>query len=405
MRAYAVLCAAQHARQRTQPVAVLCVRTAFPEQVVSQRECKNQMLDFMRAQCGASHAMLEWTERAFDNAGIATKHMAFAPSEIYARGVNYTQVQDDALKRGMALSRALTARTLRDADMTLRDVSAAIVGTELSNGVPQGVESFVRDARDDNPHLKTYSLSGQGCAGAALNLSHAVDYLQGHPTEAVLVLNVDLYSRLWRGSYGHVVRESMARAAECREQLVRLRRAIVPAVLMGDAASCMIVLGAQHPRFRVATEVESALTVCASAQVNAPQSDHLVEASVRPYGVVAMLHEDLPRDGARHVQEAIAHLKRRAHVPERLSFHVVHPGSAKVLRGFEAFVPREHLQPAYDALARHGNCASPTAALVLKAVGDKPMTRAGTETGLLLANGPGMKALALLLQRQSPRVW
>ena len=364
----------------------------------------DHILRHMDAQPNRSQRLMDWTQKVFENSGIETKQLAYHPNEIHNAHHNAVHVNDACFHTAVTMCKQLTQNILRETDMKMTDISAVFVGTEVPNDM--SIDSYTHIVTGGNPHIKRYSLHGKSCAGGAVNLSHAFDYLQGHPDEAVQVINIDLYSRLWTYGYRNVISEKMPHVDTQRDQMKRMRNALIPAVILGDAAVSMILLGENHPLYRFSADVDGSPVVVATGRATVPDTLHNTRFVPKPYGAVPMLHEDVPAVGVTAVRQAMEHLKEKHYVPDLLSFYCMHPGGVRVLNGLEEAlnIPHELMQPAFEILRRYGNCASPTVLLELEHIMKQPMKRSNKETGLLAVVGPGMMSEVLLIERKQPMI-
>jgi alkylresorcinol/alkylpyrone synthase len=345
----------------------------------------------------------DWITQVFDNSAITGKNMAFHPSEIFKnRGRSETVVNNDAWEQARELVRDASRRSLQAAELEARDITAVFFETEVVNGL--SLESaFIEPGC--NPHLEPYPMYGQGCAGGAKVMAMAFHYLQTYPEAAVQVVALDMYSRLWAYSYGNVIDELLPRIADDKAAFDLLRSSLMMAVLIGDGVASTVLVGKQHPLFRKWTREQDCYYVCGAAEAVLPSASDSLAVMAQEYGLVAVLRPTIAENGAKVVGMALDRLRERYGVTRTPDFHCAHPGGVRVLEAFEKKlgVPSDDLEMARRTLDMHGNMAAPTVLIELEKMQATARKRAGvTETGFMVAVGPGMKACSLLLKRGAP---
>jgi predicted naringenin-chalcone synthase len=383
-------------------VAIHRVRSAFPEKVYTQESVRETVLDFMQRTHPKAVAMRDWTDKVFRNSAIATKSLAYAPDEIYRYAShNSNLINDECFYKAVDLSKQVT-RVLADSHLEIDEIDAVFVGSEVSNGMTIG--SFTHIGKHNtNRRVKLDSMLGKGCLGGALNYRKAFDYLTAHPTHAAQTINVDLYSRKFTYNYGHVFAD-LGRPELENDAVTQtlLRNAFVPAVILGDAASSTVLLGEEHPYFDYSVHNEGSLVICDAESITVPDSVENVRALMKQYGQVPLLTGAIPSVGSAAIKEAYdALIARNPQCHGKIHWICAHSGGVKVLDTVEADMKLEPHQLDFSraVLRDHGNCASPTVQLVLeRMIRDLPPC---TEHEFIpfASVGPGMQAIALLLER------
>jgi len=395
-------------KRRHPRAAIHQVSTLFPSTYVPQQQCREHLLQFMAQHPRKSSRLMDWTQKVFEKSAIEGKHMLFHPQLIHRHreaGMTTTEINHAAFESAIGFCKQLTTRTLSEARIDLKELSAVFVGSEVTNGM--ALDSYTHVIEEANPSIKRSSMVGMGCVGGVVNLSRAFDYLKSHADEVVQTINIDLYSRLWAYSYPNIINELMESADSEHKTMNLLRNALVPAVILGDAAASTVLLGEHHPKFRFATETLGAPIICDSERVNVAGTVQNVCGMIKPYGVVPVLSEDIPEVGLQAIQQAVNNLMER-HPEIDIDFYCMHPGGAKVLQRMEEGldVSRKELRSAWETLRQYGNCASPTVILALEHLLSNyvPTIKKDKVYGVLGGVGPGMMAEVLLLEINQPMV-
>jgi alkylresorcinol/alkylpyrone synthase len=396
-----------HIPRLVKPAAIHRIQTAFPTTRVLQSENRDQMLAFIEskpAKFQVQKRMLgDWITQVFDNSGITDKNMAFHPREIFNnRGRSETVVNNACWEQARELVRDASRRSLQAAEIEARDITAVFLESEVVNGL--SLESaFIEPGC--NPHLEPYPMYGQGCAGGAKVMAMAFHYLQTYPEAAVQVVALDMYSRLWAYSYGNVIDELLPRIADDKTAFDLLRSSLMMAVLIGDGVASTVLVGKRHPLFRKWTREQDCYYICGAAEAVDPAAADSLAVMAQEYGLVAVLRPTIAENGARVVGMALDRLRERYGVTSSPDFHCAHPGGPRVLDAFEnrLGIPHDDLEMARRTLDMHGNMAAPTVLIELEKMQATARKCTGvTETGVMVAVGPGMKACSLLLKRGAP---
>ncbi len=346
---------------------VLAVGTAVPAARWSQAE--------IRGRCEPAFAgtAAEGRGGMFDRAGVDSRSLAEHP-EYYFAGLSFERRNGDYLRHAEELARLAVERALLRAGVLCGDI------THLFSVTTTGLLTPSLDARlaQSMPFRRTVKrtpLFGVGCAGGAVALSRAFEYLRGHPTETVAVLSVELCSLTFLPKDGTMTQ-------------------LVAAALFGDGAACAILCGDRAP---AAARAKLAIVDNESALI--PDSLGVMGWEFGSDGMRLVLSDDAPQIVERNLEEALSPLlARHAACVDELSPLVLHPGSARILDACERAMglPEGTAALSRAFLRRHGNLSSASVLFILAdALAETPRP---SRFGLLAALGPGFACEALLLR-------
>ena len=224
--------------------------------------------------------------------------------------------------------------------------------------------------------IKRTPLFGVGCAGGAVALSRAYEYLRGHPKETVAVLSVELCSLTFLPKDGTMTQ-------------------LVAAALFGDGAACAILCGEKAP-----AAARAKLAFVDNESVLIPDSLHVMGWDFGSDGMRLVLSNDAPSIVERNLEEALSPLLARHGVcVDELRPLILHPGSARILDACERAMglPEGSADLSRAFLKRHGNLSSASVLFILADALAQPEKSVGW--GLLAALGPGFACEALLVKR------
>lgn len=346
---------------------VLAVGTAVPEHRYEQKA--------LRAQCAAAFAGTEagGREAVFDRAGVETRDLVEAP-DYYFSGATFAKRNADYFPHAERLARRALLSALEQAGVAIEELTHLFSVTTTGLLTPS-LDAHLAQSLPFRRTLKRTPLFGVGCAGGAVALSRAYEYLRGHPEETVAVLSVELCSLTFLPRDGTMTQ-------------------LVAAALFGDGAACAVLCGERSPaaaRARLAfVDNESALI---------PDSLHVMGWDFGSDGMRLVLSTDAPAIVERNLEDALSPLLARHGVNvDELAPLILHPGSARILDACERAMGladgAADLSRAF--LKRHGNLSSASVLFILKDALARP-ARPGS-WGLLAALGPGFALEALLLR-------
>jgi alkylresorcinol/alkylpyrone synthase len=246
-----------------------------------------------------------------------------------------------------------------------------------------GIASPSLDARLVNrmrlrPDIKRTPMFGVGCAGGAVGLSRAADYLRAYPEHVAAVLSVELCSLTFQ--------PTDLSAAN-----------LVSTGLFGDGAVAVIATGGDRP---AGCAGAGGPQVLACGSTFYPDSEDVMGWDISGNGFRIVLSPRLPeiiRHNLAHDVEGF--LTRHGLRRSDIGSWVIHTGGPKVLEAVQdtLHLSDRDLAPSWASLRRVGNLSSASVLLVLEDVVAQRRPAPGT-LGLLLAMGPGFCSELVLLR-------
>lgn len=348
---------------------VLAVGTAVPEARYAQ--------ETIRERCAAAFAGTEagGREDLFDRAGVETRGLV-EPPEYYFAGHPFARRNADYFPHAERLARRALESALERAGVELSELTHLFSVTTTGLLTPS-LDARLAQALPFRRTLKRTPLFGVGCAGGAVALSRAYEYLRGHPEETVAVLSVELCSLTFLPRDGTMTQ-------------------LVAAALFGDGAACAILCGAKSP-----AAARARLSIVDNESALIPDSLHVMGWDFGGDGMRLVLSTDAPAIVERSLEDALSPLLARHGVcVDELSPLILHPGSARILDACERAMGLQEGAAGLsrDFLRRNGNLSSASVLFILADALSQPLRP--ESWGLLAALGPGFASEALLLRAE-----
>jgi alkylresorcinol/alkylpyrone synthase len=279
-------------------------------------------------------------ERLFTRAGVETRSSLKPLGEVFtdATFVERNAIYQEAMIRtGIEISRSLLSR------LDLRSIDI-LVSSSCTGFMIPAVDAHIANALRLGPRLARLPITEAGCAGGAVALARAADYVKAHPEGAALVLAVEFSSLTFQ-----------ARDASATN--------LVAAALFADGGGAALLVGARHPRApRSSIEFVDATSYFMNDSLGAMGYD-VVEG-----GFKLVLDKRLPDFLRGHLRPAVLEFLARHDLAfDRLSSFAIHPGGRKVLDVVEeelGLAPAQ-IEPSRSVLREHGNMSSATIFFVL----------------------------------------
>ena len=280
-------------------------------------------------------------ERLFARAGVSTRSSLKPLDEVFvdATFAERNAIYQEAMVRsGIEIARrALAASRVARIDM--------LVSSSCTGFMIPAVDAHIANALHLGPRLARLPITEAGCAGGAVAIARAGDFVTANPKSAALVIALEFSSLTFQ-----------ARDASATN--------MVAAALFADGGAAAVLLGAEHPDARKAPiEFVSANSYFMPGSLGAMGYD------VVDTGLKLVLDKRLP-DFLRG--------KLRPMVDEFLEVHglrfvdlarfAIHPGGRKVLdvAEEELGLTSDQLEPSRSVLRDHGNMSSATILFVMQ---------------------------------------
>ena len=282
-------------------------------------------------------------ERLFSRAGVSTRSSLRLLAEVFADATfaeRNTIYQTAMVEAGISLSRKTLARAgVENVDL--------LVSSSCTGFMIPAVDAYVANALRLGPRLVRLPVTEAGCAGGAVALARAGDYLKAHPRGAALVLAIEFSSLTFQ-----------ARDASATN--------MVAAALFADGAAAVVLLGDDH-----ADSARSQIRFMSAASYFMADSLGAMGYEVVETGYKLVLDKRLPDFLRGRLRPMVLEFLRENEVRfEDLSAFAVHPGGRKVMdvAEEELGLSSAQLEPSRSVLRDHGNMSSATIVFVLERV-------------------------------------
>lgn len=343
---------------------IVSVATAVPK----YRHTQEEILRSFQPHFGAL-LQRESRKDIFFSAGVKRRHSAEPLAHYFGENFPATR-NDDYRRHALALATECLQSCMDKAGVAAGRIRHIFAVTTTGLLTPS-LEALLVPAMGLDRSVKRTPIFGCGCAGGAVALARAAEYLKGHPDELALVLSVELCSMTFQ-----------------REDRGMIQ--LIAAALFGDGASACLLAGSKAgfagPEILASASELFPDSVDAMgwdfsrgmSLVLSPRVPALIEGGLRPAAARFLENLDLT-------------------LGDMNSF-ILHPGSLRVIEACEKALgigPRETaLTRAF--LETHGNLSSASILFVLEStLAQRP---APIGLSLLAAMGPGFSAEMSLLR-------
>lgn len=307
---------------------------------------------FRHQQSEVTSALLAWLkstnaevepraiERLFSRAGVNTRSSLKPLSEIFVDEtfVARNRVYQEAMIR---FGIELTRRVLSRSGLERIDI---LVSSSCTGFMIPAVDAHIASALSLGPRLARLPITEAGCAGGAVALARAADYVKANPRAAALVVAIEFSSLSFQ------FRDTSATS-------------LVGAALFADGGAAAVVVGEEHP-----AAGKAQVRFVRSASHFLPDSLGAMGYEVVESGFKLVLDKRLPDFLRGRLKPMVTEFLVESDLSlDRVSAFAVHPGGRRVMD-----VAEEELQlsPAQLEFSRstlrdHGNMSSATILFVL----------------------------------------
>lgn len=339
--------------------------TAFPPHYYEQ----DRLFAALREQWQDQVFHWERLEQFHRRMQVGGRHLAL-PLEEYPRLQGFGAHNDAWIQAALDLGERVLNDLFDQAGLSPREVSHLVFTTVTGIAVPS-LDARLMNRLPFPTSLKRVPIFGLGCLGGAAGVARVADYLKGHPTEAAVLLAVELCSLTLQ-------KEDFSPAN------------LLSSGLFGDGAGAVLLLGDEHPQARGPRVVES-------RSVFFPQTERTMGWDLKDGGFQVVLGPEVPEFARRELPPAVqGFLAEHGLTVPDLAFWVAHPGGPRVMDAMEEGLglPPEALRLSRESLERVGNVSSASVLFVL----EQALQQAPTGWGLMIAMGPAFCAELVLLE-------
>lgn len=239
------------------------------------------------------------------------------------------------------------------------------------------LDAFLLNERPFSPYMNRMPLWGLGCAGGAIGLSRAADWLRSHPTKTALVVCCELCSLTFQRND-------------------RSLKNIVSTALFGDGAAATLLVGTHSPyRHKI---VARNVHILRSSSFTKKNSTHIMGWNISENGFDVIFSKRIPKLIRTVWKEHLEHFMEEVKVPlHSIRTVLAHPGGRKVLEEMKQHLHEDEnvLQHSYKVLKQHGNMSSATIMYVLR---NWLLSANNSQNACMCALGPGFSSEFMLLE-------
>ncbi|MFZ8932820.1 MAG: type III polyketide synthase [Bacteriovoracaceae bacterium] len=335
------------------------IETSFPKNYYEQQELIN-------------HLSTYWKEKVFNldrvkaihkNVLVQGRHLALEPKE-YFNLLDMEKKNKVFIEKALDLSTEAVGNLLEKAQIKPNEVSVLMSNTVTGFSIPS-LEARLMNRIDFSPHTKRVPLLGLGCLAGVAGINRVMDYLEGHPSEAVVFFTVELCSLTL--------------------QLEDLSMAnIISSGLFGDGAAAVLCVGKDHKLAQ-----ESKLKWIDGLSSFYPNTENTMGWDIKNTGLKIILGQDVPKICSEKLPKDLESiLNSNELLKEDLNFFMAHPGGPKVLFAMEQALGLEEgsLKHSWNSLAQKGNMSSVSVLDIAKRTMESE--KFDHEYGIMAALGP-----------------
>ena len=350
---------------------IAATATAFPSHYYDQEE----LLGALREVWKRKYFNIDRIEKFHRNVTVSGRHLAL-PIEDYANLGGFGASNDAFLRVAPELGARTLGILLDKVGMQAGDIQLLATTTVTGIAVPS-LEARLMNRLPFSTQTKRLPLFGLGCMGGAAGVARVSDYLKGHPTEAAILLSVELCSLTLQT-------EDLSTAN------------LISSGLFGDGAGAVLMVGDQHP---LATPDGVQVQACRSTFF--PDTERVMGWDIGESGFKVVLSPTVPDYAGDPLRVAVEEFLHDMGLSSGDIQHwICHPGGPKVIQSIEESLnlSPDALEPTRESLRRDGNMSSASVLFILQDYLDKRFEPG--EKGVLLAMGPAFSAEAVLLEHK-----
>lgn len=310
--------------------------------------------------------------------GVEYRHLSF-PMERYPHFASFGETNNAWIEVAQELGAKAIDGALGRAGLC-RDELDALIFVSVT-----GVASPSLDARLINRlglrrDIKRTPVFGIGCAGGAMGLTRAADYVLAYPDHNAALLAVELCSL--------TIQANDLSPAN-----------LISVGLFADGAAATIVSGSKV-KSRAGAGAASSPKILGTSSVFYPQTEDIMGWDISENGLKIVLSPRLPDLIRKNLAGDVdAFLARHKLTGRDIGSWVMHPGGPKILNAIQDTLALKDnaLESSWECLKRCGNLSSASVLLVLEEVLTNRAPESGTY-GVVLAMGPGFCSEMILLR-------
>ena len=303
---------------------------------------------------------------------VGERYLALPIAE-YHKLNGFGDHNDAWIRVATELGKATVTDVLARGRMGAADIRQLTTTTVTGIAVPS-LDARLMNLLPFAPDTKRVPLFGLGCLAGAAGVARVADYLKGHPTEAAILLSVELCSLTLQADDLSIAN-------------------IISSGLFGDGAAAVLMIGAEHERV-----ADGLPRVVDSRSVFFPKTERVMGWDIVDSGFKIVLSPDVPAFATAIRPHVDGFLAEHGLAVSDIETWVAHPGGPKVIDAMEDALSlgRGALDISRRSLARIGNVSSSSILFILQETLIEPKRKGSY--GCMIAMGPAFCAELVLLQ-------
>ncbi|WP_010530783.1 type III polyketide synthase [Lentibacillus jeotgali] len=344
--------------ERTQPEVKSLVREIF-----KQHDSKL----IQRLQPVFDHAQIDKRQFAVETKWFKEAHTFQEKNSLY---------HELAIKHSLeAVDSCLSNRKFLKEPIPFEAVDMIIFVSSTGIATPS-LDTYMMAKRPFREDTSRMPLWGLGCAGGAIGLSRAFDWIRAHPEKNVLLVCCELCSLTFqKDDYN--------------------KSNIVGTALFGDGAGAALVMGNKSPYLPYSKQSKPRIIETSSATKK--NSHSVMGWDITNRGLEVVFSKSIPALVRSFWSKHISLFLNNVNI-DHVHSYIAHPGGRKVLEAMTEIlqIPQEKIKHSCNVLRDHGNMSSATILYVLNEWMQEGI--APGSKSVLSALGPGFSSELLLLE-------
>ncbi|WP_042223626.1 type III polyketide synthase [Oceanobacillus manasiensis] len=317
----------------------------------------------------------------FQNAEV--KRRQFVVEKDWFRTEHSFQERNDLYKEHAvttsleAIDQCLTNEVFLESDIPHSAIDMLLFVSSTGIATPS-IDTYLFNQREFRSDIIRMPLWGLGCAGGAIALARAHDWITANPDKTALVVCCELCSLTFQKS--------------------DLKKSnIIGSALFGDGTAAALLIGENSP-YKSNLKLNPAKILQTSSKTKKNSTD-VMGWNVTDQGLEVVFSKSIPSLVETFWREHCQSFFKKTDLEESsIHNYIAHPGGKKVLEAMENVLKtsKKKLNHSYSVLRNHGNMSSATVIYVLgEAMREQNPSKARS---VLSALGPGFSSELLLLE-------
>lgn len=364
-------------------VYISSIGRGIPKYHVSQQEVKQLVSRLF----SSKHQRLQRYLSVFDHAKVDSRQLV-CPTTWYEEEHQFDEANhlyvEHALQLSLeAIDHCFENISKQNSNLPIFPYEAVdlIVFVSSTGITTPSLDAYIMNERPFREDVTRMPLWGLGCAGGAMGLGRAFEWLKLHKDKTALVVCCELCSLTLQLNDTSTSN-------------------IVGTALFGDGVAATLLIGEDSEYTKYVSQI--ALSIQQTHSYLKKGTTDVMGWKVGKNGLHVIFSKQIPKLIKSLWKEHVeVFLGRFGLTIKEIDTFIAHPGGRKVLEEMETscHIPNEKISYSYEVLRNHGNISSATVIYVLKKwleeKGDHPLHQ---PFGLLSALGPGFSSELLLLK-------